>query len=156
MARFSLWWLFGLTAIVAFGITACLNANIWWSLAVNGLALSLVLYAGVRSCVPRAPNREFWLAFTVSAMLSGMGVYLTGALIPLAITRYIAARLTGHDVAFGDDSRWWMDSPTEPRFRFISEMAHSLWAVGIGMLGGLLALYMAHKYEAREREGKSR
>ncbi len=160
MARFSLKWLLVGTAIVGLAVAALVNANVWWSSAVNASVLCVVFYAGVRSCVPNAPGRPFWLGFAASAVLSTVvAIQLSGALIPLGITRYLAARATGHDVSFGDDSRWWISSPTEPRFRYISEIAHALWMAAFGIVGGVLVLYLTRKHSGvggSERQDVSR
>lgn len=61
--QFSMRQLLVAVALVALGITALVNANAWWQSALWGLALVMLVSAGMMILYRREETRAFWVGF---------------------------------------------------------------------------------------------
>ena len=69
MLQFSLRNLLIAVAAVAVGTAALLNANEWWGALLWGLALSLLVFAGLVTLYRRDGQRAFWSGYLVTSAL---------------------------------------------------------------------------------------
>jgi hypothetical protein len=63
--QFSLWWLLGLTALVAVGCTALMNASAAWAMSLHSALLALLLVAVLRAIYRHGAVRAFWIGFAL-------------------------------------------------------------------------------------------
>ena len=67
MLQFSLRNLLIAVAAVAVGTAALLNANEWWGALLWGLALVLLVFAGLVTLYRRDAQRAFWSGYLVTS-----------------------------------------------------------------------------------------
>jgi hypothetical protein len=63
--QFSLWWLLGLTALVAVACTALMNASDTWAMLLHSALLGLLLMGVLRAVYRHGPVRAFWIGFAL-------------------------------------------------------------------------------------------